>query len=155
MMNSLTMSWTLAPDSNCYFMFIIICNNCTTGSNSAATLRVETMERYLQVQSEIPLGERICGGFISCVLVKTTLSIEGIDINSRSDIEEFDKSTSAKRKKSEQMLTWMNENTYFCQISLDINRIIFQLKKMERKIEKYIYVSEQIEVQLLNKYILN
>ena len=49
----------------------------------------------------------------------------------------------------------MNENTYFCQISLDINRIIFQLKKMERKIEKYIYVSEQIEVQLLNKYILN
>ena len=46
----------------------------------------------------------------------------------------------------------MNENTYFCQISLDINRIIFQLKKMERKIEKYIYVSEQIEVQLLNKY---
>ena len=83
------------------------------------------------------------------------MSIEGIDINSRSDIEEFDKSTSAKRKKSEQMLTWMNENTYFCQISLDINRIIFQLKKMERKIEKYICVSEQIEVQLLNKYILN
>ena len=49
----------------------------------------------------------------------------------------------------------MNKNTCFCQISLDINRIIFQLKKMERKIEKYIYVSEQIEVQLLNKYILN
>ena len=40
----------LAPDSNCYFMFIIICNNCT-GSNSAATLRVERQWKVIYKSS--------------------------------------------------------------------------------------------------------